>query len=64
MNVEGINSLLDTTLRYLSFWFAIHYYEARWFSSDYRLTDKQKPRRYANVQQKRFHRMAMLTPVW
>ena len=62
MNVEGINSLLDTTLRYLSFWFAIHYYEARWFSSDYRLTDKQKPRRYANVQQKRFHRMAMLTP--
>ena len=57
MNVEGINSLLDTTLRLSSFWFAIHYYEARWFSSDYRLTDKQKPRRYANVQQKRFHRM-------
>lgn len=61
-DVQGINELLDTTVRYLSFWLAVHYYEAEWLLDKCKLTERQQVCSYRDVQEKRFRRMAMLTP--
>ena len=64
VRVSELNGILDITLRYEMFWLAVHYYEAKWLSRDEMLTDKQRKTNnlYKNIQDKRFHRIAMLTP--
>lgn len=62
VDVQGINELLDTTVRYLSFWLAVHYYEAKWLLDECKLSEKQQGCFFRNVQEKRFRRIAMLTP--
>lgn len=61
-DVKGINEMLDTTVRYISFWLAVHYYEAKWLLGDDKLTEKQQDYGFLNIQEKRFRRMAMITP--
>lgn len=62
VDIKGINELLDMTLRYVAFWLAVHYYEAKWLFEDIGLSEKQQKCCYLNIQEKRFRRMAMLTP--
>ena len=62
VDIKAINDLLDITLRYASFWLAVHYYESRWLSVKYPLSEKQKEYYFTNIQVQRFYRMAHLTP--
>ena len=63
VRLSELNGILDITLRYQMFWLAVHYYEARWLSGE----DVIEDNKYAfmttkTIQDKRMHRMAMLTP--
>lgn len=61
-SLEKINERLDTKVRYAAFWLAVHYYEARWANGEDALTERQKGKTFANVLQKRYHRLSMLCP--
>ena len=56
-----INEYLDTTIKYASFWLAVHYYECRWLTGN-RLTEKQKGRNYENVLKRFYSNLSMLAP--
>lgn len=56
-----INEYLDTTIRYASFWFAVHYYECRWLQ-ERRLTEKQKGKTFDNVLLQFYNNLSMVTP--
>ncbi|MCQ4636103.1 DEAD/DEAH box helicase [Anaerovorax odorimutans] len=56
-----INDLLDQ-IRYVEFWFAVHYYECRWLMEDNPISEKQKKTTFENVLNNRYRRMAMLAP--
>lgn len=60
-NINQLNSLLDTSLRYLSFWLAVHYYECRWLKAS-RLSPKQKGKTFENVLNLVYENLSMLTP--
>ena len=53
---------LDVNTRYVSFWLAVHYYEARWLQNECALTEKQKGTTYANVLINFYRRLSMITP--
>lgn len=59
---ERINELLDTTIRYIEFWLAVHYFECRWASGEDALTEKQVGTSFKNVLEKFYNRLAMITP--
>lgn len=59
--IEKINNWLDN-VRYLEFWLSVHYYEALWLNEDNPLTDKQKSTNFEETLNKKYHRLAMLTP--
>lgn len=61
-SLEKINERLDTKIRYAAFWLAVHYYEARWANGEDALTERQKGKTFANVLQKRYHRLSMVCP--
>lgn len=61
-SLEKVNERLDTKVRYVAFWLAVHYYEARWANGEDALTERQKGKTFANVLQKRYHRLSMLCP--
>lgn len=56
-----INELVDTKVRYVEFWLAVHYYEGT-FLIEEGLTDDERRSNKENHVEKFFHRMAMLTP--
>ncbi|MBS4536990.1 DNA helicase [Clostridium sp. D2Q-11] len=64
LNLEEINKLLDTTLRYIQFWLAVHYYECRWLKGEDMLTEKQKGTNYPNVVERLYNRLSMITPCY
>ncbi|SEG75626.1 ATP-binding protein [Paenibacillus sp. UNC499MF] len=57
-----INELVDTKIRYMEFWLAVHYFECRWAGGEDALTEKQKGKTYKNVLEKFYKRLAMITP--
>ncbi|MGG1662746.1 DEAD/DEAH box helicase [Brevibacillus sp. NRS-1366] len=59
---EKMNEWLDKKVRYVEFWFAVHYFECRWASGEDRLTEKQIGTSYKNVLDKFYNRLAMITP--
>jgi energy-coupling factor transporter ATP-binding protein EcfA2 len=56
-----INEFLDTTIKYASFWLAVHYYECRWLTGN-RLSEKQKGRNFENVLKRLYSNLSMLAP--
>ena len=56
-----INEFLDTTIKYASFWLAVHYYECRWLTGN-RLSEKQKGRNFENVLKRFYSNLSMLAP--
>lgn len=60
-NVSALNDLLDE-IRYIEFWLAVHYYECKWLCEEYPLSDKQRNTTYKSALEKRYSRLAMLTP--
>lgn len=61
-NKEQLDIWIDTNTRYVSFWLAVHYYEARWLEGECALTPKQKGTTYNNVLRKFYNRLSMITP--
>ncbi len=60
-SLDNMNERLDISIKYASFWLAIHYFECRWLREK-RLTEKQKGKNFENVL-KQFHlNMSMLAP--
>lgn len=62
-SLEKLNEFLDTSLRYISFWLAVHYYECRWIKGK-RLTDGQKRKNYKNVLEQFYENLSMVAPCY
>lgn len=60
-DTSKLNDLLDR-VRYVEFWFAVHYYENRWLLEDNPISDKQKGKTFENVLNSMYHRLAMISP--
>lgn len=63
-DVEKVNQIADTRIRYIEFWLAVHYYECRWINDEdgFKLTEKQKGKRHENVIIKFFRRLCLVSP--
>lgn len=63
-DIDKINQLVDTKIRYIEFWLAAHYYECRWLNDEdnFKLTEKQKGKKYENVIIKFFRRLSLISP--
>ncbi len=59
---DALDKWLDKNTRYISFWLAVHYYEARWLEKEGMLTDKQKGTNYENVLRSFYQRLSLITP--
>ncbi|WYQ42313.1 AAA domain-containing protein [Bacillus sp. FSL W7-1321] len=60
-SVDEANEFLDTTVKYASFWLAVHYYECRWLTEK-RLSEKQKGKNFENVLNCFYTNLSMLAP--
>lgn len=65
-SLKKVNECLDETIRYLSFWLAVHYFEAKWLDGTYKedINDEvdTKMPEYEDVLKAIYKRMALLTP--
>jgi DNA polymerase III delta prime subunit len=61
-SIIQLNELIDTRLRYIQFWLAVHYYECRWLEKENYITEKQRGNNYKNVIESLYTRLAMITP--
>ena len=59
--IADLNEKLDTSVRYIEFWLAIHYYECVWLQTK-TLTDKQIGSNIDDVQINKLKEFAMITP--
>lgn len=64
INLDKINEIMDKSLRYIEFWLSVHYYECRWVNGEDKLTENQKGRTHANVLNKLYNRLSMVTPCY
>lgn len=62
MNSSKFDLWIDTNIRYVSFWLAVHYYEARWLEGENELKPKQKGTNFDNVIKKLYRRLSLITP--
>ncbi|RAK12612.1 superfamily I DNA and/or RNA helicase [Halanaerobium saccharolyticum] len=62
LDLDNINALIDQTTRYMEFWLAVHYYEARWLRGEDELSENQKGCTYENVLDKFYNRLAFISP--
>ncbi|QNO15936.1 DNA helicase [Alkalicella caledoniensis] len=62
LDISEINDVFDTTLRYIQFWLAVHYYEHQWLSGVNQIPITKKHTTFEDVLNRRYKRLAMLTP--
>ncbi|MEC1155762.1 AAA domain-containing protein [Cytobacillus horneckiae] len=62
-SIDKLNEVLDTSVRYLSFWLAVHYYECRWLNVK-KLSAKQRGKTFENVLALLYENLSMLTPCY
>ncbi|NGP45704.1 DNA helicase [Bacillaceae bacterium SIJ1] len=60
-HLEEVNTFLDTTFRYASFWMAVHYYECRWLLSK-PIHKNQISTNYPDVMQAFYKHLSLVTP--
>ena len=60
--LDKLNDYIDTKVRYVEFWLAVHYYECRWLEKESWISDKQRGKNYKNVIEDLYHRISMVTP--
>lgn len=60
-DVEKLNEYMDSTVRYVEFWLAVHYYECTWLLEK-PLSENQRGKNIYGVLEKHYHRLAMVTP--
>lgn len=57
-----INEYIDTKVRYIEFWLAVHYYECRWLLKEDVLMENQAKKGDENAVKSLYNRLAMITP--
>lgn len=62
-SLDKLNEFLDTSIRYVSFWLAVHYFECRWIKGK-RLTEAQKGKNFKNVLEQSYENLSMITPCY
>lgn len=62
IDTDKLDEWLDKNVRYVSFWIAVHYYEARWLEGECKLTPNQKGTNFSNVLVDFYKRLRMITP--
>lgn len=60
-DMDALNNLIDTSVRYVEFWLAVHYYECVWLES-VPLTEKQLEGTIDMNVRRRLSKLAMLSP--
>lgn len=60
-NLNKLNDLLDTSVRYIEFWLAVHYYECSWLKSK-KLTEKQLDKNIKDIVIEKIKSLSMLCP--
>lgn len=60
-DLDAVNNLIDTSVRYVEFWLAVHYYECAWLTGS-PLTEKQLPTNHYDVVKCKLTKLAALTP--
>lgn len=61
-SLSEADAFLDTHVRYVAFWLAVHINECRFLEGDFKLTEKQKKATFKNVMERFYQRMALLSP--
>ncbi len=61
-DLNELNSLIDTNVRYVEFWIAVHINECRFLEGDYQVTKKQKGCSFKSVLEKFYHQIALVSP--
>lgn len=61
--IDDLNKLLDTCLRYTSFWLSVHYYECKWLKAK-KLSAEQRGKNFKNVLELFYENLSMLTPCY
>ena len=61
-SIDDFNTMIDTNIRYVTFWLATHYYECTWLLDDTMPTLDQKQFNHKDTTLKIYKRLAMLTP--
>lgn len=59
---DNISKLIDTKIRYIEFWIAVHINECRFLERDYTVTDLQRGTSHRNVLEKFYRQIALLSP--
>ena len=57
-----ISKWLDTKIRYIEFWIAVHVYECRFLEGEYTVSDLQRGTSHRNVLEKFYKQIALLSP--
>lgn len=60
--INTLDDKLDIHIRFMEFWYAVHYYECSWLLKVDILTEKQWNATYQNVLEKLYTRMAFISP--
>lgn len=61
-NPDNMQKLIDTKIRYVEFWLAVHINECRFLEGEYSVKDKQRGTTHRNVLQKFYRQIALLSP--
>lgn len=62
LDLSLVNERLDMSLRYVSFWLAVHYNECRWANGADAVTDQQRGKTFPNVLMRFYRRLALISP--
>lgn len=57
-----VNSYIDSTVRYVEFWLAVHINECRFLKEEYKLSENQRGHNFNNVLNMFYHQIALLSP--
>lgn len=60
-DLESLDKVLDTTLRYLQFWLAVHYFESQWLTAAF-IPEEDRFKSTASVMNLYWQQAAALTP--
>lgn len=60
--IEKLNEIFDSSIRYVEFWLAVHYYESRWLLKENLCSKKQRGKTFSNVLDSMYRRLALISP--
>lgn len=62
LELNSLNELFDTNIRFYEFWLSIHYFECRWLLEEYRVDPKDLFKSTSAIMTNKYRRLCMLTP--